>query len=190
MSFEIENKYRVSDRADLERRLAGLRAARKEAVEHRDLYLAHPDRDFAATDEALRIRRVGDENAITYKGPKRAGPTKTREELEVSFGSGDEPLRKLTTLFERLGFRPVIEVRKRRTAYSVPDRGREMEVVIDEADALGTFVEVEALAADEADLPAAQAAVASLASELGLHDVEPRSYLRMRLDARLGKETA
>ncbi|MBV8267850.1 MAG: hypothetical protein JO252_16105, partial [Planctomycetaceae bacterium] len=43
---------------------------------------------------------------------------------------------------------------------------------------------VEAIAEDEADLPAAQGAVLDLADVLGLTDVEPRSYLRMALEQR------
>ena len=42
-----------------------------------------PCRDFAQTDEALRIRTVGDTSFVTYKGPKLDATTKTRRELEL-----------------------------------------------------------------------------------------------------------
>ena len=42
--------------------------------------------------------------------------------------------------------------------------------------------EVETLARDSEDLPAAQHAVLECARALGLGDVEPRSYLRMTLE--------
>ncbi|HEX3448810.1 MAG TPA: CYTH domain-containing protein, partial [Isosphaeraceae bacterium] len=70
-----------------------------------------------------------------------------------------------------------------RTPYHLTRDGRRIEVVLDRAEGLGDFVEIETLAATETDLPAAQAAVLALASELGLTEVEPRSYLRMWLEA-------
>ena len=60
---------------------------------------------------------------------------------------------------------------------------RKVEVALDRAEGLGDFVEIESLGATEADLPAAQAAVLAVASQLGLTEVEPRSYLRMTLEA-------
>ena len=61
--------------------------------------------------------------------------------------------------------------------------------MLDRADGLGDFAEIETLAATESDLPAAQAAVLALANELGLTEVEPRSYLRMSLEARMNDQS-
>ena len=182
MGFEVELKFRVADPADLQRRLADRGGAAEAAVDHADLYLAHPARDFAATGEALRIRGEGALNRITYKGSKRLGPTKTREEIEVDFAAGLEPRADLQRVFERLGFTVVATVRKRRTSYHLDVGGRALTVVVDQVEALGDYAEVETLVAAEADLPAAQAAVVGLAHELGLTEVEPRSYLRMVLE--------
>lgn len=184
MSYEVEVKFRVPDHDALRARLLSLNASEGPVIRHEDLYLAHPSRDFAQTDEALRLRRIGAENRVTYKGPKRVGPTKTREEIEIPFAEGPEPLAGMRAILERLGFRPVAQIRKSRRPYSVPDRGRPIEVVLDLAEGLGAFAEVEAIADGDEDLPAAQQAVLSLASELGLTEVEPRSYLRMNLEAR------
>ena len=41
-----------------------------EGVVQRDEYFSHPCRDFAATDEAFRVRRAGDDWFVTYKGAK------------------------------------------------------------------------------------------------------------------------
>lgn len=182
MSFEIEQKFRTSDHLAIAARLDARNAVRGETVEHEDLYLNHPSRDFAQTGEAFRIRRVGDQNAITYKGPRFEGPTKTREELEIPFAAGVESLEKLKALFEALGFRPVATVRKRRTPYHLDRNGRAVEVVLDMAEGLGTFAEVETIAESAADFSGAQQAVIELARELGLTDLEPRSYLRMLLE--------
>jgi adenylate cyclase class 2 len=183
MSFEVEQKYRTVDHGAVARRLADLGATAVAPLEQEDVYLSHPCRDFAATNEAFRLRRVGDHNAMTYKGPKRAGPTKTREEIEISFPDGPESLARMRRLYENLGFRPVAVVRKVRTSYHLTCEGRAVEVALDEAEGLGSFVEVETIARDEADLPGAQRVVVELAGTLGLTQIEPRSYLRMLLEA-------
>src|SRR5438128_1411424 len=115
MSFEVEVKYRSVDHAQLRRRLLERGATPKPQVVQEDVYLSHPSRDFAATHEALRLRRIGTENRITYKGPRREGPTKTREEIEIPFAEGEDAFRQLARLFEALGFRPVATIRKTRT---------------------------------------------------------------------------
>jgi adenylate cyclase class 2 len=184
MWFEVEQKFHAGSHDEVAARLAALRATAGPEVGQEDAYLGHPSRDFAATNEAFRIRRVGDANAITYKGPKRQGPTKTREELEVPFADGPEALEMMRRLFEVLGFRPVHVVRKRRTPYRLTARGRPVEVALDDVEGLGTFVEVETIADGEDDLPEAQGAVTELAAALGLTEVEPRSYLRMALERR------
>jgi adenylate cyclase class 2 len=187
MAYEVELKFKVADPSTLIERLIFMGALVKGKSDHADLYLAHPSRDFKQTDEALRLRRIGSENRITYKGPKRGGPTKTREEIELVFEPGPDRFEQLSTLFERLGFQSVALIRKTREEFEVSDLGRPVSVLLDDAANLGQFAEIEALADDEADLSEAQAAVLRLAEHLGLHDVEPRSYLRMTLE-RLSQE--
>jgi adenylate cyclase class 2 len=182
MSFEVEVKFRTDRHDDLARRLGALGGEPAPRVAQEDAYLSHPARDFARTNEALRLRRVGQDNRITYKGPRLVGPTKTREEIELRFAAGADAFDELLRLFTNLGFRPVAVIRKMRQSYHLTYQGREMEVALDEAEGLGTFAEVEAFAATEDDLPEAQAAVLELARELGLTAVEPRSYLSMALE--------
>jgi adenylate cyclase, class 2 len=192
MGYEVEVKFRAVDHADLERRLKARGLVPEATVEHRDTYLAHPSRDFTQTGEAFRIRGEGDSNRITYKGPKLGGPTKTREEIEVEFAEGAGALEKLTRAFELLGFRAVAVVRKTRTEYHLEHDGRPMVVTLDLAEGLGAFAEVETLVEGQPDLPEGQKAVLALAKELGLTEVEPRSYLRMLLEAsgRMGRNLA
>ncbi len=187
MGFEIEIKFRVDDLSALAGRLVARGAIPGPDEATVDHYLAHPARDFAQTDEALRIRRVGDENRVTYKGPKRGGPTKTREEIELPFGQGEESFAQMETLFQRLGFRPVATTAKVRTSYRIVVAGRRLDVCLDLAEGLGIFAEVETLVEDAEDLPAAQAAVLDLAGSLGLTELEPKSYLRMTLERAAGK---
>ena len=88
MSFEVEVKYRAVDHDHWSNVLFRWGPWQGRLVDQEDTYFSHPARDFAVTNEAFRIRRLGDENRITYKGPRRSGPTKTREEIEIPFQAG------------------------------------------------------------------------------------------------------
>src|SRR3977135_480274 len=88
MNLEVEQKFPVSDPARLEARLDEVGGAFKDASLQLDRYYAHPCREFARTDEALRIRTVGEANYFTYKGPKLDPTTKTRRETELAIESG------------------------------------------------------------------------------------------------------
>jgi adenylate cyclase class 2 len=184
MSFEVEVKYRLVDHDQLKQRVQAQGASLLSTVAQEDIYLSHPARDFAQTNEAFRLRRVGHDNRITYKGPRRGGPTKTREEIEISVEPGRDAFVRVSKLFENLGFRNVASVRKLRTVYRIVDSGRTIEIALDDVDGLGPFAEIEAQAEAQIDLPAAQAAVLAYAEKLGLTEVEPRSYLRMVLESR------
>ena len=176
--LEVELKFPLDDALSLRERLASVGAVAKGVVVQSDAYFNHPARDFAQTDEALRIRTVGDESVVTYKGPKLGGWAKTRFELELPLAAktSDGWMEILT----RLGFRAVATVRKRRELFELTREGRAFELSIDEVEGLGVFAEVETLA-DEASRECAEHAVLALAAELGLTDAEPRSYLEMLL---------
>ena len=149
MGFEVEIKFRDADHAAIERRLLALGAVPGDPVEQADVYLAHPSRDFAATGEHFRLRRDRSSNRLTYKGPRHAGPTKTRtKEVEVDFEDGPDAWAKMARLVEALGFRPVATVTKTRRPFHLVRDGRPIEVVLDSALGLGDFAEVEALADD------------------------------------------
>ena len=184
MSIEVEVKYRSADHERLRRLLLERGAREDPPVVQEDVYLRHPARDFAQTHEALRLRRIGAENRITYKGPRFPGPTKTREEIEITMAAGEEAFRDLARLFENLGFQPVAAIRKRRTTFHLVCPPHGIEFALDRVNGLGDFAEIETIVRDEADVPAAQAAVLALAAQLGLDQVEPRSYLRMALESR------
>jgi adenylate cyclase class 2 len=180
MRFEVEQKFPVADLAEIERRLAEIGAKIGAPVEQVDLYFAHPVRDFGHTDEALRIRRVGEESFITYKGSKIDPTTKTRREIELPLADGAEAVRQWRELLEALGFRPVAEVAKRRRTAKIDWEGRQVEVALDEVAPLGSFVELE-IGADEEEVQSAKNCLASLAAKLGLGPGERRSYLELLL---------
>jgi adenylate cyclase class 2 len=154
-------------------------------LEQVDRYFAHPARDFAATDEALRLRRVGDDVAITWKGPRIDAATKTRLEIELPLAAvapaGAATLARWTDLLERLGFRPVREVAKRRRIARVSGDGPAIEACLDDVAGLGSFLELELVAAAEVD--AARARIEALARDLGCQAPERRSYLELLLES-------
>lgn len=182
MQFEVERKYRIADLAAFADRLRALGAAPGEAQTQADCYYAHPVRDFAATDEALRLRRQGETNCITYKGPKLDPQSKTRRELELPLASGSAALAQFGQLLEALGFRPVATVRKQRRIAVLAWEGLEVEISLDDVEGVGAFIELE-LTADEAERPRAEACLRSLAGELRLGESERRSYLELLLGA-------
>jgi len=59
--------------------------------------------------------------------------------------------------------------------------GYSIELAVDEVQKVGSFVELEIAVEQESELDAARAALATVASELGLEDVERRGYLEMLL---------
>jgi adenylate cyclase class 2 len=187
--LEIEIKYRVHDHEAVRGMLERIGAIAGGVLTLEDVYLAHPARDFAETDEAFRVRRDGEDNWVTYKGPKFGGPTKAREEIEIGFEPGESRFEAMITVYKRLGFTEVARIRKRREPFQVEAAGRRLDVVLDDVECLGRFVEVETLAAQDADLAAPQEAVIALGRKLGLTEVEPRSYLRMVLESRRGTLT-
>lgn len=178
MKYEVEQKFPVADMAAVEAKLAALGASVSGRQSQIDHYYAHPARDFAATDEALRIRRTDRSNYITYKGPKVDQTTKTRREIELPLAMEEGQVAAWEALLEALGFTPVAEVCKHRRKAAVEWQGRRIQAALDEVVELGTFVELE-LYADEEDLESAKACIASLAAALGLSQSERRSYLEL-----------
>jgi pantoate--beta-alanine ligase len=177
---EIEQKYASPDFPAVERRLAEWGARGPEEQHEADHYLRAPDRDFAATDEAFRLRRVGSANVLTYKGPRRASKVKDRTELEVPLPEGDEAAEGILALLGHLGYRPSAVVRKRRRSYALERQGLAVTVCLDEVEGLGRYAEVEVLAEDD-QAERAERALTQTAGELGLSQVERRSYLGMIL---------
>jgi adenylate cyclase class IV len=78
-TFEVEMKFPVQDAQAFLRAVGALGAQPGPSLEESDLYLAHPSRDFSATDEALRIRRCkgkdlkGAQDRQDDQNPARAG---------------------------------------------------------------------------------------------------------------------
>jgi adenylate cyclase, class 2 len=182
---EIEQKFAHADFAAIEQRLHAWGAEKGAEHDEADHYFNAPDRDFAQTDEAFRLRRVGPANCLTYKGPKRPGGVKKRTELEISINQGPEAAEQFMQLLAYLGYRPVAVVRKRRRHYHCKQNDFALTICLDEVEGLGRFAEVEVLAEPDHE-QTAEAQILATASALGLTEVERRSYLEMVLSSRTG----
>ncbi|SDJ24990.1 adenylate cyclase, class 2 [Halovenus aranensis] len=150
------------------------------AVRQEDTYYDAPDRDFATTDEALRIRRetVDSEcrTVVTYKGPLVDDHSKTRSEAETTVDDGES----MRAVLEGLGYEPAARVAKDRERYELDD----CVVTLDAVEGLGDFVEVERDVPSEADVAAAREQTAGVLETLGLHpdDQIRTSYLDLLLE--------
>lgn len=177
--YEVEMKFRVPDPDRVQTLLAALGGRRETAVRMVDRYFNHPCRNFAETDEGLRIRQEGTAVSITYKGPLIDVDTKTRREIELDLAGSDAGT-KLPELLRLLSFREVREVSKWREKWQVTRNQRDFEVAFDQVDGLGPFVELETEAREE-DLTTAREELRGLAADLGLRDSERRGYLTLLL---------
>jgi adenylate cyclase, class 2 len=168
--LEIEIKTPSADNANVERLLLARGAARLGEHDQVDEYFNHPSRDFALTDEALRLRRDS-KGRITYKGPKIDRLTKTREEIEMDI----DDLDKMTQILLRLGFRRVAKVTKKRKEFLLEG----VTVCLDSVEGLGDFVELEIQGGDAGE---GRSRIEKMRDELGLAGSERRSYLEMLLE--------
>jgi len=172
-TLEVEVKGKVEDLKTVEAKAKALGFSFVGVEEHSDIYYRHPLRDFAKTDEAIRVRTVNGKRVLTYKGPKVDKVSKTREEIEVEV-DGDMP-----KVLEKLGFSPVTEVAKVRRIYTKGD----IEVCLDDVRDVGTYVEVEC---KSTNLEETRARVMAVVKALGIKDkdLERNSYLQLLLAKR------
>lgn len=178
--LEIEMKFPVSDFDSIQRQMMHWQAAVQPAIEEADHYFNAPDRDFARTDEAFRLRCIGEQNRVTYKGPKQGGPTKTRTEIEIALEPGPQAAASFCRLVQHLGYRPTAVVKKRRACYDFKREGFALQACCDEVETLGRFVEIE-IVAEPAQRQRAQDILLQVVRELDLQKSEPKSYLEMVL---------
>jgi adenylate cyclase class 2 len=180
--LEVEVRYRTADPGSVLARLAAwgaTLAADRTDVDH---YFNPPDRELKDSDEAFRLRRIGATNYLTHKGPRRDAETKTRTEIEIPLGDGDDVAADAERMLLALKFRHVVVVRKRRRVYRFTRGGFPVEACFDDVELVGPFVELEILAT-ELHYEPAKATLLAAAAELGLTDIETRSYLGMVLEA-------
>jgi adenylate cyclase, class 2 len=176
--IEVEVKVR----ADHEKARSVLKQIGSEKVGieiQSDTYFAAPYRDFAKTDEALRIRSLDGQAVLTYKGPKLDKVSKTREEFETPV---DEAI--FTKILHALDFKEAGIVRKTREVF----KAGEITVCLDAVEGLGEFLEVEIIAENEKELEASRLKLFEFLKQFGFEEKDSIrvSYLEMVLEKNKG----
>jgi adenylate cyclase class 2 len=177
MPIEIEAKAYADDLEGIEKKILSMGAKLTWQGEQKDIYYNHPARDFASTDEALRVREEGEKVILTYKGPKIDDITKTREEIKVNVG--DMP--SIKEILIKLGFKEVGVVKKHRKKYILS----EFKICLDDVADLGGFVEIESLFYPEIsneNIEMKREDILTFLDELKIKKMERRSYLELLLD--------
>ena len=169
--FEVEIKARCYDKDSFIEKIVSAGAIHIETREEVDIYFDHPQRDFSQTDEALRLRRVGDKTCLTYKGPKVSIKSKARLEEEVCVEDFDS----IKNILLLVGFTESEKVVKLRLIYNYG----KIEISIDAVEKLGNFVELEIKSDNTQE---AEEELFHTANLFGLTDFIQKSYLEMILD--------
>ena len=186
--YEVEIKV-PADLASVRDRLREVDAEPAGTRRQRDVYYDAPHREFAETDEALRIRREtviegsdpaddpagGESVRLTYTGPLLDDGSKTRAEHETGVADGEA----ISGILDGLGFEPAATVEKRREYWHLEG----FTVALDVVDGVGEFVEIEREIGEEDPIgPTREAAIETLAT-LGLRadDQVRTSYLGLLL---------
>ena len=151
----------------------GARVETKRHFESNILY-DFPDERLSNRDEALRLRRVGSDAWLTWKGPQTGSPPiKQRRELETLLEDGDA----VEGILEALGAEECFRYEKYRTSYRLDDA----VLTLDETP-MGAFMEIEATPARIAEL--------AEKLELDMTDAISASYPRLYERFRLGTPDA
>lgn len=145
MPLEVEAKVAVKRFGPVRERLDGLGGVFLGRVLEHNMMFDRPGGDLEGRGCRLRLRvstpapRSGSdltEPVLTFKGPRLAGPLKSREEIELPVGDTDEMKR----LLEAMGYVLTFQYEKRRDSWLLgPCR-----VELDKVPMLGRFVEIEA----------------------------------------------
>lgn len=171
MMLEIEIKARIDNAESFSAKLLAYGARELKTIRESDVYFNHPSRNFAKSDEALRVRTAGNESALTYKGPKIGTRSKSRFEAEVNISNPEE----MQVILHKLGFTEVFCVKKERAIYE----HRGVTICVDRVENLGIFVEFEKRGEDRETI---ENELFDMAHRFGLSEFERRSYLEMLLE--------
>lgn len=188
--YEVEIKV-AADLDAVRKRLRNAGAERVDARRQRDVYYDAPHRDFAETDEALRVRHetelaagidsvdVDDptgsesietaatesiETAATAKLTYKGPLLDGASKTRAEHETAVADAEAVSGVFEGLGFDPAATVEKRREFWSYDG----FTVTLDAVDDLGEFVEIERGVDDEAAIGATRDEALEALEALGL----------------------
>lgn len=172
----MEVKAHVTDFKPIKNRLSEIGAKEHKFEHQEDVYFNAPHKDFAKTDEALRIREIpskyGSDLILTYKGAKLDDKSKTRREIEVKIDDKENA----ASILENLGFEEVQTVKKDRIIYLLQDYIITLDKVYD----VGNFVEIERDIKEGENYQEILDKIFEISRDLGIKDgFERRSYLEL-----------
>lgn len=180
--LEIEIKAKLLDRQSVKEALLAQGFQKMRVQAEKDIYYHGVNRNFANTDEALRLRftkqiESGAQTAyLTYKGPKLDAVSQMRKEIEAGVL---EPLA-LHNILCALGHTPVRTVEKTREYYVK----EALTACLDRVDGLGDYIELETMRAEHEGKEAAVEDLFALLTRLGVEKelCTRKSYLEMLLE--------
>lgn len=174
--IEVEVKAHVNDFRRVKIKLQNLGAKKLKSEHQEDVYFNAPHRNFAQTDEALRIRKIPTKNGLktilTYKGAKINDISKTRKEIEVNIENAEST----TKILENLGFNPIKTLKKDRVIYLF----NEFIISLDKVYEVGNFVEIETTHEEGDNFQESLDEIFNIYHKLGIKSgFERRSYLEL-----------
>ena len=139
MYIEIEAKLKVDSLAKVEKRLKGSGAEFLRAAVHTDAYFDDAKKSLTKirqrTSDSPPVIGQRDQVVITFKGPRRKGRFKQRQEIQFEIGDAE-----LAEMFlAAIGYKKTLVYQKKRQVWRLGG----CEVALDELPFLGTFVEIE-----------------------------------------------
>ena len=178
-NFEIEIKLPVSSLEEIKEKLILKGFQEGASIRESDMYYNSEYHDVKKLGEALRIRKSTDlltgqmQAQLNFKGKKIDQVSMSRQEYETVV-ENPECMEKILIV---LGFSPVAGVQKTR-CYMKRD---EMTACLDQVDGLGSFLELEVIAAKESMRETYLQMMEGVLAELGLSmkDTVRTSYLSM-----------
>lgn len=140
MEIEIKIPLTSEETNSVRKNLVRKWGKTESVLNQEDIYWTIPMRNIAETDEAVRTRKIiqNEKTSIielTYKGPKTGEEMKIREEINVRVD--DE--KNLQRILERIDCQPVESVSKKREVWKIED----MEIALDDVVGVGKYMEVE-----------------------------------------------
>jgi adenylate cyclase class 2 len=138
LKVEIEIKLRLDGELESIRRTLrsqGFRISKRRVLEFNTLF-DNSKRTLRKHGKLIRVRRMGPQGVLTYKGPSQPGKYKMREEVEIEL----PPNHALEGIFAHIGYHPVFRYEKFRTEYS---KARQSGKVLLDETPIGNFLEIE-----------------------------------------------
>ena len=182
IEVEIKIKLMKKEFEQIPSMLSSLGFSDPSKIHEIDIYYNGIDRNFAKTDEGLRIRTSENLNThyvqsyVTYKGKKLDRFSKTRLEYDVAVDDGPT----MNNLLQSLGFKEVYQVEKIRDYYEYGN----IHACVDNVQNVGYYMELEKIITLDGEKDSALNDLLLLLTKLGISKdrLERKSYLELLIE--------